>query len=265
MTKFSNKPSLKTTFSLGVLTALSSPSLAQEAPVADSKAPLVTDRPDFTESAFTVGAGRVQIEAGATYERSGSARTLAIGEVLARVGVGKRAEIRVGVPSYLASRDGARISGLDDASLGAKFVLSANPQRPLALILGATLPTGSRRVAARKFQPEAVLTAGFDLSPKTGLGVNLGVGRPTDGSARFNQVFGSASLAFELSPKVGAFTEVFAFNRTEVSGRAQKFVDGGLTYALGDDLQLDGRIGFGLDNRVGGPDYFFGVGVSQRF
>ena len=39
----------------------------------DDIGPLVTDRPDFTESAVGVPIGRVQIEAGYTWTRKGGA------------------------------------------------------------------------------------------------------------------------------------------------------------------------------------------------
>jgi hypothetical protein len=41
------------------------------------------------------------------------------------------------------------------------------------------------------------------------------------------------------------------------------FINGGLTYLLTADLQLDGRIGAGLDG--GDADTYVGVGVSHRW
>lgn len=234
-------------------------------PLATAQAEMVTDRPDFTESASSVPSGRVQIEAGATSERAGSVRQRTLGEVLVRAGIGKRAEVRIGVPSYLVVRDGGRSRGLDDAFLGTKIVLSTRPRLQTALLAGSTLPTGSRRVAARRYQPKAVLAADLTLSPRVGLGLNLGAGRPSEGGARFTQVFASASLGFEVSDKVGGFAEVYGFNRTEAGGSSQNYFDTGLTYALSPNLQVDARAGFGLGNGVGGPDYFYGAGVSRRF
>jgi len=240
-------------------------SRAPNKPTEPEVPPLITDRPDFTESPQTVPKGMVQIEAGVTFERAGSARQTTVGETLVRVAAGNRAEVRIGIPSYLHVRDGGRASGLDDAFLGAKFVLSSPRKRPLALLIGSTLPTGSRRVAPRKFSPEAVLATEFDLSKKVGLAVNAGVARPNEGDGSFGQIFGSASLGFDLSERVGAYLEAYAFNRTERDGNAQKFVNGGFTYSVNPNLQLDARLGFGLGNDTGGRDYFYGIGVSQRF
>ena len=241
-------------------------SSAPNEPIEPETPPLITDRPDFTESPQTVSKGMTQIEAGITYERSGDAKATTIGETLIRVAAGKRAEVRIGIPSYITARDGVgRASGLDDAFLGAKFVLAEREKFPLALLVGTTLPTGSRSVAARKISPEAVLATEVGLSEKTGLAFNAGIGRPDDGGGRYSQIFGSISLAHDVSDRVGAYLEAYAFNRTERGGDSQKFINGGLTYALNPNLQLDARIGKGVGNDVSGSEYFYGFGVAKRF
>lgn len=231
----------------------------------ESLPPLITDRPDFTESPQTVPSGRVQVETGATVERVADSRRATYGEVLVRVAAGRGAELRIGIPSYVAVREGGRAAGLDDGFLGAKLVLLRSAKAPLALLVGTTLPTGAAEVAERRYQPDAVLSTAFELSGTAGLGVNVGAGRPTDAGTRFTQLFGSGSLGVELSERVGAFAEVFAFNRTRPGGRNQQFVDGGVTYGLSPDLQLDGRVGVGIANGAGGQDWFYGIGVTRRF
>jgi hypothetical protein len=68
---------------------------------------MVTDRPDFTESASVVPRGRVQLEAGYTYARDEDAGVLAAHsypEALARIGVvDDRLELRLG-QSVLTTR-----------------------------------------------------------------------------------------------------------------------------------------------------------------
>ena len=132
---------------------------------------LITDRPDFTESSFVVPVGRVQVESGATYTRSGLAREHALGEILVRVPAGRRAELRLGAPAYLWQRDGARASGADDAFLGAKFALSpGGGKRPAtALLIGTSLPTGAKSVSEKAWQPEVAVAASWDLSPVTAI------------------------------------------------------------------------------------------------
>lgn len=61
------------------------------APVVMAQEPLVTDRPDFTESSSTVGKGFFQLEGGATYfESAGGTDVTTLGEVLIGAGLSWR-------------------------------------------------------------------------------------------------------------------------------------------------------------------------------
>lgn len=234
--------------------------------IAPDVPPLITDRPDFTESPQTVPKGMTQVEAGVTFERSSREKTTTLGETLVRIAAGDRAEIRVGIPSYITQRgDGVRADGFDDAFLGAKLALIKRENFPIAVLVGTTLPTGSRQFAPHDYNVEAVLATETGLSKKVGVAFNVGAGRPNQGNGRFSQFFASASLGFDLSKRIGAYAEVYAFNRDEPGGDSKQFINGGFTYAVNPNLQLDARAGLGLGNNVDGPDYFTGVGVSQRF
>ena len=183
--------------------------------------PLITDRPDFTESPQVVPRGMVQIEGGATYAREGAARQTEVGELLVRVPVSDKAEVRIGVPSYLWQRDGARLSGFGDAFLGAKFALSdgdaARKKPALGLLIGTSLPTGRAGFGEDEFQPETALAASWELCPTTSFNMNFGYARPSDGGARFNQLFGSVSLGHSLNDKWGAFAELFGFSKADAT------------------------------------------------
>ena len=241
-------------------------SSAPNEPVAPSVPPLITDRPDFTESPQTVPQGMTQIEGGITFEHSGRDKATTYGETLVRIAAGNSAEIRVGIPSYITQRGaGAHADGFDNSFLGAKFALVKRENFPIALLVGTTLPTGSRRVAPRGTNVEAVIATETELSKKIGLALNAGAGRPNEGNGRFSQYFASASFGFDLSERVGAYAEVYAFNRDEPGGDSKQFINGGFTYQSNPNLQFDARLGFGLGNKVDGPDYFTGVGVTQRF
>lgn len=249
---------------VGALALVVAPSggAAQEA----SSPPLVTDRPDFTESAVAVGPGRVQLEAGYSFSRDGEVRRHDVGEALVRIGVAPSLELRAGLGSF-SVRDRDRspaVSGFDDVSLGTKVVLTgaSDGRGPrTALLVDATLPTGEDGFGADGVQPGATLALGWDLPGGVGLGANLGYTRGDGRGGRFDELSASGTLSLSLSGAAGAYVEYFGLYR-DAGPADESFVDVGVTYLLGPDLQLDARLGLGLDGPD--PDYFTGVGVSVR-
>jgi hypothetical protein len=231
---------------------------------------LVTDRPDFTESTETVPRGRTQIEGGYTYTRTGGEREHSVGEFLVRHGVGDNVELRFEVPSYLRARGLAgRESGLQDGSLGFKVILRRgtdelglkNPH--ISLIGAANLPIGAQRFRGSGFLPEAKLLIGANLTERVSLTSNLNYAARREDGDRYSEFAASLSLGVKLTERVGTYIETFGFLP---GGRPDsKYINGGFTYLVNNDLQLDARLGRGINNSGGEPDYFVGVGVSQRF
>lgn len=220
--------------------------------------PLVTDRPDFTESAASVEPGRVQVEAGATFGSADDVEVWSVGETLARIGVVPAIELRVGIPSWI---DAEGLDGFDDAFLGAKLEIPAGGRWETALLAGTTVPVGDDEVAADAWQPELVLALAKELSGRVGLGINAGWSRPVVDGKREDEFLGSAAAGLDLGDGWGAFGEAFGFATTDDAGPA--FLDVGVTRLFGPDLQLDARAGAGLFQAAG--DWFVGIGFARRW
>lgn len=230
--------------------------------------PLVTDRPDFTESASVPGGGRIQVEGGWTVEGSGDAREHSLAEILIRIGIGERFEARIEPGSWAAVDDGegGEDSGFDDGGIGFKAMLldAAPPGIPAAaLLLSSSVPTGHDEIGESGWQPEARLALGWDLSEIWSLGANAGWGRPEDGGERFDQALGSVALGRSLGERLGAFLELYGFAPVDPGGDDAAWVDGGLTLGFGADAQLDVRAGAGLTSAA--SDWLFGLGFARRF
>ncbi|HEX8833959.1 MAG TPA: transporter [Abditibacteriaceae bacterium] len=234
--------------------------------------PLITDRPDFTESTQTLAPGRTQVEGGATFTRSGSSRETSVGEFLVRVGAGKKTELRFGVNSYVWTRDAVNgdASGKDDTTFGVKLRLSEGSggmglKKPaMSLLLDTNLPTGSRAYRENGLQPAAKLLLGWTLNERLALASNLNYAYARQGGTRFNQFSGSVSLGLAVTDKTGAFFEVYGFEKDSPGGSSASFFNTGLTYLVSNDFQLDARVGTGIGGGPN-PNYFFGVGAAQRF
>jgi len=232
--------------------------------------PLVTDRPDFTESSETIPTGLVQLESGGTYSREGDERAGSLGEALIRVGLAPRAELRVGLNSYAISRSaGSTVRGLEDASLGAKVNLwdggAVGSVRPkVSLIVASSLPTGATPFRADKFQPEVKLTGAWDLSERVAFSSNLNYAWVRERFDSYGESAASASLGVGVTERVGSYLEYFGFYPQQQALDKSHFFNGGLTYGLNDNLQLDARAGRQMQRRDG-ESWFLGVGISRRW
>jgi hypothetical protein len=229
------------------------------------RTPLVTDRPDFTESAATVE--RVQAEAGYTFTRTDDVREHALGELLVRVAVAPRAELRFGLNSFVVSSvAGDRQSGFEDVSLGVKLALhdGENGFLPaVALILASSIPTGSSHFGTDALQPEAKLALARDITEMVGVSANLNYAYASDAAGRFHQAAASLSFGFALGGSTGAYAEYFGFYPPERDAGAVHYINGGLTCQFSERLQVDARAGRRIDGSDG--EYFVGVGIARRW
>lgn len=251
---------------IGVMTfGACAPSAARPASVT----PLVTDRPDFTESPSVVGPRRAQVEAGNTYGRTGDVVANTLGETLLRVGVTERSELRVALSSWTravpGSGVGAPVSGWEDANLGAKFSLVADARGAVpatSLIVGTSVPVGSHAFRRAAAEPEAKLLLAWTMGEQWSLSSNLNyalLANPAGG--RVAEPSASLSVGRSLTDRLGSYLETYAFR--PVGGDGTQFVNAGMTLLLSDDLQLDARAGSGVGaNR---RDYFVGLGVARRW
>jgi hypothetical protein len=239
--------------------------------------PLVTDRPDFTEASSTVGRGVVQLEAGYTYAYDsndvGSVKGHSYPETLLRVGVlAEWLEARVAwnYASVSASEFGvSRIeeNGPEDLYLGFKWALAgqAGIMPEMAIITQMTVPTGSSAFTAGETLPGVSWLYGWDLNDWISTGGSTQVNRAIDGVsdrpyAEFAQ---SWTIGYSLSDHLGAYTEWFAICPDGADfDHNQNYANGGFTFLVNNNLQLDIRAGVGLNEAA--DDLFTGAGFSWR-
>ena len=245
--------------------------------------PLVTDRPDFTESTETVPAGHFQLEAGYTFtydrERKDRVRDHTAPELLMRIGLVDNFELRIGWDGYSwtdsqfegETRGGRRVTREDqtqdahDLSLGFKYKLvEQDGWIPHFGVIGAiTVPSGSAGVSSGDVDPEIVLLWAYDITDSFAIAGNVGLAAPTDNGDRFFQASASLAAAVALSEKVGAYVEYFGFYPNAEHSDAAHSVNAGLTYLINNNFQIDWRVGAGLNEEA--DDFFTGVGFAFRY
>ncbi len=265
---------------VGVSLMLTAPAAAAQEP-----GPIVTDRPDQTESAQSVAAGLFQLEVGWTYSRESEdgieLRSHAIPGALLRIGLGSGLEARVGFAGWITQDEeltdpppnpdpDESPDGAGDADLGVKWELLApeGAGTRVALLGGITLPLGREGVGSERADPTLRLAISNDLSEQVSLGYNVGVQWETveagpDALDTQADLLYTVALGFGLAERVGAYLESFGFFGL-ADGRADRHaIAGGFTLLLSDTLQLDTSAGLGLS--AAAEDWFVGAGASVRF
>lgn len=241
----------------------------------DLDEPLVTDRPDFTEASSTVGLGVFQLESGYTFignDDDGVRTSIhSAGEFLVRYGiVDDWLEFRASLNPLAQREEAAGIvsstAGTTDLQLGFKAWLTAQDEwRPeMALIGRLGVPTGSNAFTSNEVQPSFVWLYSWDLNEDFALAGNTGFYRATDDTDHdFLLLTQSVSLGVSLTDNLGCYIEYFNLvPHSAIGVQPQHYLDGGFTYLLSKDIQLDIRAGHGLNHAA--DDFFAGVGLSFR-
>jgi hypothetical protein len=214
--------------------------------------------------------GEVQLEGGYTFERTLDVKTNTTGELLLRIGLGSRAELRIEPGSYttITSPLGDS-SGREDGALGTKIRLyQPSDDKPsivpaVSLVALTSVPTGSIAYRQTHLQPVVKLATSWSITDRVALGTNINVSRPRDENGRYTVYEGSASFGFGLTERLGAYAEVFGFAPQVADLGHTRYLNTGLTFGLTPNFQLDARGGMGFNGTD--PDYFLGAGLVFRW
>jgi hypothetical protein len=247
---------------------------------------MTTDRPDTTESPFTIDAGRVQVETNA-FGYSRSARepdqsrtdTYEVGTTNVRIGVTSFAEIDVvwqpyGVVKTHSPVPGQPMSsdGIGSVDLRVKVNLWGNDTfgdpgtTALGLLPFVTLPTDDDNgVGASDAEAGLIVPFAVQLTDKVGLGLNAGfVSTKSDGASSYHtEYLASASFSYEWNDRLGTYYEIAGQFETDDPRGDPVVLATGVTYAINDNTQLDAGINVGVSRAADRINPF--VGISRRF
>lgn len=242
-------------------------------------AALETDRPDFTEGTQTVTAGHLQIEAGYgfTYNDEDGANTKehVVPQLLLRIGLIEELELRIAWDGYVRTEEEFSADGISgdnddngtsDLSLGIKNEMyEASGWLPaLSYIAELSLPVGSEELTSDEVEPAYKLLWAYELDEQYSAAGNINFAAPVEVDERFFETSASLTLAVSLSERLGTYVEYFGFypDGGAPDTTSTHFLNGGFTYGLNENLQIDVLAGFGLNDEA--DDFFTGVGVAVR-
>lgn len=246
--------------------------------------PLATDRPGFSDTFAVVPRGYTHFESGYTfsYDREGTARTRnhLLGEFALRAGLFDNFELRIEWSGFSFTDSvfegtsrwaGRRITvedhsdGGTDMNIGFKTqILKQDGLIPnLSLVPAVYFPTGASGKTTGDVDPELRLAYHYGLTERWSL---YGVGQVaalSDGDGRFVQSGASIATAYAFTPRLSGFIEYFGLYPSARDTDAQHNINFGPVFLIDDNMQIDARVGFGLNEDA--PDFFATIGFSIRF
>jgi hypothetical protein len=238
--------------------------------------PFTTDRPDVTESPYTVDAGHFQVElslADYAYDRTSGTRTRTLGvlPINLKVGLSNNIDIQFVFTPYrrVETRDaGARsiADGFgDQTQIRLKINLWGNDggTTAFAVIPFVKLPTEARGLGNNRVEGGLILPLAIALPDDFSLGTMAEFDLVYDDERRNYgvDVVHSATLGHPIIGKLAAYIE-YVGNAAR-SGGYRATASGGLTWQLADNCIIDGGGTLGLAGAVDDMTIF--AGVSIRF
>lgn len=240
-----------------------------------------TDRPDKTESPYTVDAGRFQVEMDfVTYaadtddDANVRVESVNVAPINLKLGLTNSTDLQVIFDSYVrqtvtdratGARD--RIDGFGDVTVRLKRNLWGNDggATALALMPFVKLPTNSNRLGNDVVEFGIIVPLAIGVSDRVGIGLMTEVDflEGADGEGLSPTFVNSATVSVGLADRIGIYTELFA--EKGIGGDADWVVtfDAGLTYAVSGDIQLDAGVNLGVTDAADDVNLF--IGLSRRF
>ena len=239
-------------------------------------APINTDRPSFTSAPRVVDPRVVQIETGIVAGRDTSddltATTLAAPDVLIRMGLHRRLELRVGTAGWIRQDSGRAgreaTTSAADTSVALEYQISTQEGAglDLALIGGTSVPTGGD-ASSGTVDPFARLVWNRALGGAASLGGTLNWSQPTvpgpSQRERLRTLEASLVLGHGLRGTWSAFWEAVGRHQDLDADATSWFANAGVLKTFGGDWQADAWLGRGLNDTA--ADWAFGAGLSFRF
>ncbi len=240
---------------------------------------LSTDRPDQTESPYTVDAGHVQVEMDLvhfTYDGHSPDGTRTevwnVAPVNVKFGLRNNVDLQLISDNFVAVRtreaDGAtqRESGYGDLTARLKINLWGNDGGPTALALMPYVKLPLEETGIRNGDTEGglIVPLAVALPDGFGLGLMTSVDFVSDGNGgRDTQSVNTITVSRDLTERLGSYVEFVAVVGTAPDFDWQGQVDFGFTYAVSDDVQFDLGCNFGVTESA--PDFQPFLGVTVRF
>ena len=236
-----------------------------------------TDRPDKTESPYTVDAGHFQVEMGVltfARDRYNSDRadvdSLSVAPVNLKLGLSNRVDLQVVIESWawvrVKDRPSGRVTrrhGFGDVTLRLKTNLWGNDggRSALAAMPFLKLPTNEDDLGNDAVEGGLIFPLAVELPYGWGLGamMEFDFNEDNDGDGYHPEFVNTLALGHDIVGDLGGYVELFSLASSERDSHWQATADFGLTYALSEDVRLDGGVNVGVTRAADDVTPFLGL------
>jgi hypothetical protein len=243
-----------------------------------------TDRPDKTESAYTVDAGHFQLEMDLlsyAHDRDNSGGgdvstdAYAIVPVNLKLGLLNNVDLQVVIDTYNSVREHdhpadtvEKRSGFGDITTRLKVNFWGNDGGPTALAMMpfVKFPSNQDALGNDAVEGGVIFPLAVELPRGWGMGLMTEVDflrNEPDDRGYHASFINSITFSHDICGKLGGYVEFFSELSTEKDSPWIGTVDLGLTYALTDDIQLDTGVNIGVTDSADDINPF--IGISWRF
>lgn len=247
--------------------------------------PIATDRPGFSDTAFLVPRGHIQLEMGAVYsydqEHHTETQNHTLPNTSLRVGLLEDFELRIkwgGMsltetkfrdvsPAGRTFNNHQHDDGATDMSVGIKSPIlkhtDDNHLPNISMVPAISLPTGANSKTTGDVDPSFEIAWNYPLSSKLTIYGVGSIASISDSEGRFAQSAGSFAGSYTITDKLSFFVEYFGIYPSTRDTDCQHNINGGPVILISDNVQLDFAVGMGLNEEA--PDFFTNCGISIRF
>ncbi len=243
---------------------------------------LSTDRPDQTESPYTVDAGHFQLEmdfANGVIDRDRSnggdvrSQIWNFGGVNLKAGLLNNVDIQFVLDGYVRSHEKDQVanqvtdnSGFGEVQTRLKINVWGNDGGRTAFAIMPFVKWSLSQTSLRNGKTEGgvILPLAVELPRGWGMGVMTEFDFVHDGGGGYDtEYFNTITFSHDIAGNLGGYVEFAALITPESGADWQGQVDVGFTYGLDENTQLDFGCNFGVTKSA--PDYNPFAGISVRF
>ena len=239
-----------------------------------------TDRPDKTESPYTIDAGHYQLEASFLdystdrHNPDGSQIETEIFNIMPanlKIGLLNNLDLQLIISPYIAEKtkeEGSsddKKTGFGDIQTRMKFNLWGNDEgkTALAVMPFVKFPTNGANLGNDAVEGGLIVPLSVELSKGWSLGFMMELdARQNSADEHYHTEFiNSVTFGHQMIGRLKGYTEFFSNISDENNTDWIATVDAGLTYAMTPDIQIDGGVNIGVTKAADDLNPFCGLSV----